>query len=414
MKHLFDIDQYPGRPKILFIGSGTSTHTYSWIDLLDGTDFNVRLFALSDGIPPEDWRFQTYTTFLPEKKLDPKTRYRVFPPSFLLSKINRLWNLIADRVELPSLFTIEKSLATVIRNWKPDVIHTLGFDSASYIYIKTRKSFNVGHIGKWVAQARGGPDFMLNQFVPEKLEKIRQVLSECDQFIADNQPNYDFAVQNGLAESKKSILGVVPGTGGLDVDGLKKTWVDMPSKRERIIVWTKTYEMPSSKALPVFEAIKIAWDRIKPCQIYMLWAVQPEIHIWYQTLPEEIRNSCYLLDRISRNRVLELMAKGRVMLAPSLTDGIPNSMLEAMALGSFPIVSPLDTLTPVVNDPENVLFARNLYPHEMAVALERAMNDDTLVDSAAKSNLALVSRIANRSIIRPRLIKYYMNLARNE
>jgi uncharacterized protein (DUF2336 family) len=84
-----------------------------------------------------------------------------------------------------------------------------------------------------------------------------------------------------------------------------------------------------------------------------------------------------------------------------------------MALGAFPIVSPLDTLTPVVNDPENILFARNLYPNELAAALEWAMTDDDLVDGAAQANLALVSRIANRSIIRPKLIAYYANLARN-
>jgi hypothetical protein len=42
------------------------------------------------------------------------------------------------------------------------------------------------------------------------------------------------------------------------------------------------------------------------------------------------------------------MARSRVMLAPSLVDGIPNSLYAAMACGAFPIVSPLDTITTVV------------------------------------------------------------------
>ena len=38
----FDDDPFPGRPRILFIGLGESTHTRAWIDLLAGAEFNVR------------------------------------------------------------------------------------------------------------------------------------------------------------------------------------------------------------------------------------------------------------------------------------------------------------------------------------------------------------------------------------
>jgi len=380
------------------------------MDLLKGADLNVRLFALPDGIPPKDWKFQTYITIPTGDRIDPNIRRQVFPPRFPFVKINRFWNRVAVRFNLPIASTIEKSLAKVIRQWKPDVIHTLGFDPASFFYLNVREDFDLRNIGKWVAQARGGPDFMLNQYEPDKMEKIRHVLQGCDKFIADNQPNYDFALANGLDASKLSSLGVVSGTGGMDVEKLSGMWNVLPSRRERIIVIPKTYEAPSSKALPMLEAIKLAWDEIKPCEIHMLWLVQTELRIWFQALPTEIRMSCRMHDRIPRPQVLDLMSRARVMLAPSLTDGIPNSMLEAMGLGAFPIVSPLDPVLPVVRDPQNVLFARNLYPQEIAVALARAMNDDALVDSAAQSNLQLISRIANRALIRPKLIEFYQTL----
>ena len=89
------------------------------------------------------------------------------------------------------------------------------------------------------------------------------------------------------------------------------------------------------------------------------------------------------------------------MLAPSLTDGIPNTLYEAMAAGAFPIVSPLDTIQPIVKNERNVLFARNLYPQEIAEALCRAMHDDELVDHAAERNLKLVRKIADRSQFDP-------------
>jgi glycosyltransferase involved in cell wall biosynthesis len=82
-----------------------------------------------------------------------------------------------------------------------------------------------------------------------------------------------------------------------------------------------------------------------------------------------------------------------------------------MACGAFPILSPIETVTSVVKNEENVLFARNLYPNEIADALARAMTDDALVDAAAERNLELVRRIASRDVIRPRVIEFYEELA---
>jgi hypothetical protein len=244
---------------------------------------------------------------------------------------------------------------------------------------------------------------------PEASARIAQILRECDQLVSDNGQNFGFALEMGVRKEQISSLGTVPGTGGVDVTFLAKSWHGFPSSR-RIILWPKAYECPWSKALPVFEAIKLVWDRIQPCQIYML-AMTPETRMWYRTLPEQIRQFCHVENRIPRDRVLELMVQARVMLAPSLVDGTPNSMFEAMAAGAFPIVSPLETMQPLVENERNVLFARNLYPYEIAEALSRAMSDDALVDSTAERNLKVVRRTADRSKIRPRVIEYYKRLA---
>jgi glycosyltransferase involved in cell wall biosynthesis len=137
-----------------------------------------------------------------------------------------------------------------------------------------------------------------------------------------------------------------------------------------------------------------------------------EARMWFRMLPPHIRESCHGDHRLPRAEVLKMMLRARVMLAPSLVDGMPNSMLEAMAAGALPIVSPLDTIRSVVEHERNVLFARNLYPQEIAEALMRAMSDDRLVDEAAKRNLALVRLIANRPEIQLRVIRWYEELAR--
>ena len=160
----------------------------------------------------------------------------------------------------------------------------------------------------------------------------------------------------------------------------------------------------------MLEALRLSWDRMPPCEVRML-AVIPEVTMWFQTLPDRIRERCTLSERVPRPETLELMTTARIMLAPSLSDGVPNCMFESMAAGAFPIVSPLETIRPIVEDERNVLFARNLYPTEIAAALCRAMTDDVLVDRAAEANLALVRQIANRAVIRPRVIEFYNKLS---
>jgi glycosyltransferase involved in cell wall biosynthesis len=404
----FNKDPYPGSPKVLFIGLSESTHTRSWIDLLDQSELNVRLFGLPSGIPPEDWHMRTYITHSAPFKLDSRTRARLYSPN----QIKRYLKKGLAHYFFGGGVLEERWLMRIIRQWRPNIIHTLGLDPASCFYWRTRNRFNLDGLGMWVLQLRGGSDLALSRLDPIMFPRIRRLLCDCNQLLSDNQENYRFASEIGVKPSQIASLGTVPGTGGVDVSVLSESWRGLPSAR-RIILWPKAYDSPWSKALPVIEAIKLIWHRIQPCQIYML-AVTPETRMWYWTLPEAIRQHCHVEERIPRDKVLELMVQARVMLAPSLVDGTPNTMFEAMAAGAFPILSPLGTIRELVENERNVLFAHNLYPHEIAEALCRAMSDDALIDKAAERNLELVGMIADRSKIRPRIVEFYERLAKEE
>jgi hypothetical protein len=440
MKTSFDIDPFPGRPKILFIAFAQGSHTRSWIDLLDGSRLNVRLFGLRvpGGVPADDWSVKTYVPAFHREELDPSTRRSLYATKWTARVLNLLrrvlrrlglarrlaksfeaqkWPFRTGKVGNPGTFLLldEETpeafwLAQIIRDWRPDIVHTMGLDPAGHFYLRVRDRFGLKGIGKWVLQLRGGSDLTLTRLDPQQRPIIAAALQECDQLVSDNEVNYSYAADLEMDDDRVAELGPIPGTGGVDVDGLSTSWSGPPSGR-RIILWPKAYDSPWSMALPVFEALKMVWDQIKPCEIHMLVMTVPGTRMWYWSLPEEIRRHCHVEERIPRQKLIEILLQSRVMLAPSLVDGIPNSMLEAMAAGAFPIVSPLDTIARVVKNEENVLFARNLYPDEVAKALIRAMQDDELVDRAAQRNLALVRDIADRATIGPRVVQYYESLA---
>lgn len=408
MSSSFDTDEYPGRPRILFIGPGDSTHTHSWVGLLEHEPFNVRAYIPSTMVsPPDYWKVKTYITAYTHGPLDREVRRRLIDTGRPRRVLHRFWALARKRPWDSRRYS-EEWLADVLRSWRPHIVHTFSLAAAEYYY-GVRQSYDVGNEAKWVLQVRGGADLAWSHYDPELRGKIGEVLRACDQLLSDNTQNFRIARELGVSDDQLSSIGTVPGTGGIDVKDLSGRWQGRPSTR-RVILWPKVYEWPWSKAMPIFEAFKLCWARIQPCEVELL-ATTPETKAFYWTLPEEMRRACHLRDRVPRAEALSAMTRARVMLAPSLVDGTPNSMFEAMAAGALPIVSPLETILPVVEDEQNVLFARNLYPEEIAAALVRAMTDNELVDSAAERNLELVSRIANRDEVRTRVVKFYESLA---
>ena len=404
----FDNDLYPGRPKILFIGPGDSTHTHSWVDLLHDEPFNVRAFIPPNMVsPPQDWTIRTYLTAYERGSIDCAIRKRLIDEGRAKRLVQRYVTLARKQSWNSNKFA-EEWLAQIIRHWQPDIIHTFSL-AAGEFYFNVRQTYGLRNQGKWVLQVRGGADLAWSHLDPELRGQIGEVLRACDQLLSDNTQNFRIARDLGVRQDQLSSIGTVPGTGGIDVRNLADKWQGPPAMR-RVILWPKVYEWPWSKALPVYEALKLAWDRIQPCEVEML-ATLPGARMYFWTLPEEMRRACRLRERVPRSQALEAMTRARVMLAPSLVDGTPNAMFEAMAAGALPIVSPLETIMPLVEDGRNVLFARNLYPEEIAAALVRAMTDDALVNESSQRNVELVKRIANRDEVRVRVVKFYESLA---
>ncbi len=451
-------DVYPGKPKILFIGLARSSHTHGWMNLLSGEEINIRLFGLpQEGIPPDNWGFQTYLsapktpedldiTLYQHLYRNPKLQKdaQVEKISDLLRRIlqqgifidpffyrpkrtllifllllitfpYQLWQIISGKrketnvKEIPPI-TPEQWLKEIIEDWQPDIIHTLGvFDQqGGEFFYHAVKNNNLQYKGKWVLQLRGGSDLALRHCNPQMTSIIRSILHSCDYIISDNIINIRLAENFDISKQKFAEITPIPGSGGIDLDFIKSQIQELPSKR-RIILWPKAYDLTWTKGTSVFEALKICWDQIQPCEVYML-NTSEEIVSWVHTLPENMQDQFFDLKIAPRKDFFSLLAKSRVMLAPSLVDGIPNSLYEAMAAGAFPIVSPLDTIRTVVCEPQNVLFARNLYPEEIASALIRAMNDNQLVDQAAETNALLVQELADKKILAKRATNFYTRI----
>src|SRR5256885_385234 len=140
MNRHFESDPFPGRPRILFIGLPENSHTHSWIDLLEGARFNVRLFSMTDGgLPPDDWPVRTYVMVYDSTPLNPKTRARLYPANDLARVMKRLTGRVTGARSTSELAA--RWLAKIIRQWQPDIIHTLGIEQGGEFYFNVRRRF---------------------------------------------------------------------------------------------------------------------------------------------------------------------------------------------------------------------------------------------------------------------------------
>ena len=73
-------------------------------------------------------------------------------------------------------------------------------------------------------------------------------------------------------------------------------------------------------------------------------------------------------------------------------DGVPNVLLESMANKVVPIVSPLETIKEFVSDPENVYFARNLFPNEIADAIVNSLSPKSDNTIKIQNNIDLIKK----------------------
>ena len=401
-------DNTLGVPKVLFVGEIHSTHAQSWMDMLHGEPIEARALNLTSTAVPNGYPFPIIgpRRTLPRRSLSAEATVS----SRLVSRLgtiadasHHLWEkaVFGDRIW-------QHLLRRVVRDWKPDIIHCFGLLAAGRFVAQVLGPDDLKN-SKLVIQLRGGSDLALNHADMNLKNDLSNTLRKADAILSDNALNFQLMERMGLAIKPWPGLERVPGTGGIDIDAEIFKNVDPPSMRQEIF-WPKAYESPWSKGLPILEALRIVWDRIQPFHIHMVMAVN-ELPSWVSLLPEAAQGQITLYGRIPRNQVFKLMRRARVMIAPSLIDGTPNAMWEAMAAGCVPIVSPLETIVPLVRDNENVIMARNLYPNEIADALARAMLDDSLVDRIAATNKAVIGQLAGKETFRPKVLNFYKELA---
>ena len=135
-----------------------------------------------------------------------------------------------------------------------------------------------------------------------------------------------------------------------------------------------------------------------------------QIQDWVREL--KIGGSVTLLESVSHSEMADLFRSAQLAVSPSVHDGTPNSLLEAMACGCFPVAGDLESIREWIEPGVNGLIVDSRDPVSVAAAIVRGLNDSGLRESAANYNRTLIAEHAEYNRCMNRVSDFYRSAAR--
>ncbi len=392
--------------RILFVAQAVSIHTARWISQLRDQGWDIHVFDMLGSFPHAELSGITEYSLLFPRKIPPRNGKPLYDHPFFLSRGWDPFPLSLAGFFIRRLFRNRtRRLANLIRAIQPDVIHSMELQTESYHLLDASKQLGGSLGAPWIVTTWGSDIFYYQRF-QEHLEKIRHLLQQCDYLIPDC--SRDVTLARDLGFSGKIPL-ILPGSGGYAVDDMRRfAAAGKPSQRR--VIMLKGYEGWAGRALVAVEAIEACADLLHEYEI-VVYAASSEVLKKLRALQHQKKLKITSLPRSPHRTMLELFGRSRIALAVNVTDGIPNAMLEAMTLGTFPIQSDTQSTAEWITQGVNGILVDPQDPGSVARAMQRALRDDALIDSAAAHNLRLVSERLDVSVVRPRVIEMYRTIA---
>jgi len=230
-----------------------------------------------------------------------------------------------------------------------------------------------------------GNDFTLHApSTPLMRHHTKWALHAADALHADCDRDIRLARAWGLDSPKPTL--VAPGNGGIhtDIFSPPAQLTDEPlilnPRGFRAYVRNDTF----------FQSIPLVLKEIPNARfVCASMAGQPEALDWIRKLG--IETSVELLAPRPHAEMAGVYRGAMILVSPSTHDGTPNTLLEGMACGCFPIAGDLESLREWIRDGENGLLIDSGSPASLAGAILKAIKNKDLRAKAAGLNREIIA-----------------------
>jgi glycosyltransferase involved in cell wall biosynthesis len=290
----------------------------------------------------------------------------------------------------------------ILAAFRPDLVHAFRLQTEGY----------VAAMAGWrpLVMSTWGSDFIwFARKYPAHRMLARWALERADGLLPDCDRDRELAHEAGFARGRPVL--VCPGNGGVDFT------VYRPGRdaltRERLIVYPRGL-VPSVRLDTLIRSLSLlerAQESGAPRAVLLVQsAFVPVVTRMVRTAglsSERVR----VMPLVDQDTWVALLQRAAVLVSPSVSDGTPNSMLEAMACGAFPVMGDLASIREWIHHGVNGLLFDPTNAEQLAACLQEALTNSDLRRSAQAANVELAKARADRARIMPAVRGLYARVA---
>lgn len=394
---------------IVLIADGRSPITHRWIAILNQLNIRITLvstYPTNTSLPVE----AVYTVpvafsqFLQKKESNTgsnqaaKTNWK----TGLIRRFRSLFLAGRYRFGPITLPLSGRKLKKIIREVNPDLVHALRVPFEGMLAQFTPPEYPLV-VSIW------GNDFTLHAGKTKSMRKNTvNTMNRTNGLMADVQRDINLSRQWGYERQKPSL--VVPGAGGIDLSLITNAKQPLP----------EGYDLPINRPLIInprgiraytqtdifFQAIPLVLQRIPDAHFICTgMAGEKQALDWVHTL--KIEKNITLLPSIPQKDLWSILHHCQISVSLTLHDGTPNTLLEAMACGSYPIAGDIESIREWITPGVNGLLVDPHTPQSLAEAIVSTLNHPERFPAAAAENIRRIRQKGEVSWVLEQLDRFY-------
>ena len=396
--------------KILFVADGRSPTTLSWLRYWTEKGHAVHLISTFPcDIPAGLISFHVLPVAFGsmaggQVKNMPGAQASTAKAASLRGILRRLRYYLGP-ISLPFYMGQFRSRVAAIQ---PDLVHALRIPFEGMLSVATPPGIPLV-VSTW------GNDITLHargSFLMSRL--TRRVLKRADGLITDTLRDIQLGYKWGFRTGKPILT--VPGAGGIRLEEIETVpgSVSLPEELPAapVIVNPRGQRPGSLRQDVFFQAIPEVLRKF-PQAVFVCPSLRGDAESEHLVDLLGIRSNTKLWPRLSQAQLWRLFQSSQIFVSPSVHDGTPNSLLETMACGCFPVVGDIESMREWVQPGINGLLVDATVAHSIAAAIVQAISQPALRTKAAEYNAALIVERAAYLPNMARVETFYKNLISN-
>ncbi len=288
-------------------------------------------------------------------------------------------------------------LRDIIRVVKPELVHALRIPYEGMLAALAVDGVPLV-VSVW------GNDFTLHApATPLMGHFTRRTLDSAAALHADCERDVGMAARWGLRPGTPTLVS--PGNGGIRCDVFRPS---ATGAGEPIVVNPRGVRAYVRNE-PFFRAMPLVLARRPDARFACIGlADDAAARRWVEEL--DIARAVDLLPSLPHEEMAGVYRRAQVLVSPTVHDGTPNTVLEGMACGCFPVVGDLESLREWITNGVNGSLVDLGRPEQLAASIVRALDDGELRRRAAQRNAEVIASRAEYGACTARAERFYAEI----